>query len=294
LDPIKTRIDLVLGIVLVVTSASAIVEALLLRFFARRQFDWRSAGASIALLLLNSLMAIIPIAIVMPGGIWLHERHMQDLASLGGWAYVLLFFGLEFTYYWWHRLSHRCRWFWATHAVHHSANDLNITVGFRAGITGRIMGTYVIYTPLAFLGFAPDAVLSALALSIAITFWTHAEWIPRLGIFEGVLNTASAHRVHHASNAEYLDSNFGLTLVIFDRLFGTYRPERSDIKIRYGLVKPLLSNNPFEIAFHQFVPLFRDLRRARSAREVIGYLFAPPEWRPRRDGSVGQPDSETR
>jgi sterol desaturase/sphingolipid hydroxylase (fatty acid hydroxylase superfamily) len=175
--------------------------------------------------------------------------------------------------------------------VHHSPNDFNLSAAYRLGWTSRIMATYVIFAPLACLGFQPHTIFAAYSLNLAYQFWIHTDWIPRLGFLEGILNTPAAHRVHHAANLEYLDSNFGGVLMIFDRLFGTYRAERDDVTIRYGLVKPLLSNNPFKIAFHQYWPWFSDLRSARSLSEVIGYTFGPPGWRP--DG-LGQTTEDLR
>jgi hypothetical protein len=86
--------------------------------------------------------------------------------------------------------------------------------------------------------------------------------------------------VHHASNLEYLDGNYGGVLIVFDRLFGTYIPERADIPCRYGLVNPVTSYNLFEIEFMHWRALFRDLASARSVRAFVGYLVKPPGWKP--------------
>ncbi|MCB2071357.1 MAG: sterol desaturase family protein, partial [Ottowia sp.] len=110
--------------------------------------------------------------------------------------------------------------------------------------------------------------------------WIPATWIPRLGPLEWVLNTPSAHRLHHAANLEYLDGNYGGVLIVFDRLFGTYIPERADLKPRYGLVKPLTGYNLLTVEFGQWRDLWRDLRGARSVGEALGYLWRPPGWRP--------------
>jgi sterol desaturase/sphingolipid hydroxylase (fatty acid hydroxylase superfamily) len=270
----------------IVMLASSVVEALVLRFVAKRDYDWRSSLASFGLLLGRSFTDFIPIAIAMPGAYWLYEHRILEPEKLGLWSFVLLFFSLELVYYWWHRVSHRSRWFWSHHAVHHSPNNFNLAAAYRLGWTSRLMSTYVIFSPLALLGFEPPVIFAAYSLNLAYQFWVHAEWIPKLGFLEGVFNTASAHRVHHAANLEYLDSNYGGVLVIFDRLFGTYRAERDDVVIRYGLVKPLQSYNPLKIAFHQFGPIFKDLATARSPREVAGYLFGPPGWRPKGQGET--------
>ncbi|HTE40172.1 MAG TPA: sterol desaturase family protein [Steroidobacteraceae bacterium] len=263
--------------------AMAVMEALALKFIAKRGYDWRASLATLGVLVGRILTEGIPIALAMPGAFWLYAHRGFEPEQYGAWSYLILFFGLEFVYYWWHRTSHRSRWFWVNHAVHHSPNELNLSAAIRVGWTARLMATYVLFLPLVWIGFSPQVVFAAYGLNLAYQFWIHTEWIPRLGWLEGILNTPAAHRVHHASNLEYLDSNYGGVLVIFDRLFGTYRVELDSISIRYGLVTPLHSYHPIKIALHQCLPLLRDVWTARSPREVMGYVFGPPGWKP--DGS---------
>jgi sterol desaturase/sphingolipid hydroxylase (fatty acid hydroxylase superfamily) len=276
-----------LGFIGILMLLASLVEALVLHFVLKRAYDWRAAGASLLLLPFGRILAeVVPIAAAMPGAYWLYQHRLLDPQQHGGWYYLLLFVALEFTYYWWHRLSHRCRWFWLHHAVHHSPNQFNLAVAYRLGITGKLMGGFFIFTPMAWLGFEPTLIFIAYYVNLSYQFWIHAEWVPRLGPLEGILNTASAHRVHHAANVEYLDANYGGMLVIFDRLFGTYCAEREDVAIRYGLVHPLQTYNPVKIALHQFGPLLQDLRGARNWREATGFLFGPPGWRPDGQGST--------
>jgi sterol desaturase/sphingolipid hydroxylase (fatty acid hydroxylase superfamily) len=121
-------------------------------------------------------------------------------------------------------------------------------------------------------------VFAMLQLNLLYQFWIHATWIPKLGWLEYVLNTPSAHRVHHAANLDYLDANYGGVLIVFDRLFGTYRAERDDLPCRYGLVTPVTTYNPLRIEFEPWRQLGRDLLRARSLRAVAGALLLPPGW----------------
>ncbi len=266
--------------------AASFIEALVLRL-RTGHYNWRASLASLSLLFIGRLTGdLIPIAVAMPGAYWLYDHRLFTPEDHGGWYFLWLFLGVELCYYVWHRLSHRSRWFWLHHAVHHSPNEFNLAAAYRLGLTGKLMAGFLIFTPLAWLGFDPSTIFIAYYLNLAYQFWIHAEWIPRLGPLEGVLNTASAHRVHHAANVEYLDANYGGVLLIFDRLFGTYQPERDDIAMRYGLVHPLQSNNPFRIAFHQFGPLLRDLRSARNTREALGFAFGPPGWRPDGQGET--------
>jgi len=143
--------------------------------------------------------------------------------------------------------------------------------------------------PMIWLGFPPQAVFAALALNLLYQFWLHTEWVPKLGWLEYVLNTPSHHRVHHASNAGYIDTNYGGVLIVFDRLFGTFAAERHDLPCRYGLATPLISHNPIRIAFHEWLKIINDLRGARSPREAFGYLFGPPGWRPDRSSATFSP-----
>lgn len=247
-------------------------------------YDWKALAASVADLIGRRLLAFLPISLASPVFALAYEYRFFTIALDGMGPVLLLFVGLEFLYYWYHRTSHTVRWFWATHAVHHSPESLNLSAAYRLGWTGRVTGATLFFTPLSLLGFAPEMVLTAFALNLLYQFWLHATWIPKLGWLEYVFNTPSHHRVHHARNPEYLDANYGGVLIVFDRLFGTFVEERRELACDYGLVTPLKSYNPFVIAFHGWVALARDLWTARSPREVAGYLFAPPGWRPDGNG----------
>lgn len=277
------RFKLALVVVSGVAVAASLIEAVVLRRLGR-PYDWREAAASLVVAFGREFMNLVPLAIALPGGFWLYEHRVWTAPLESVWGWVLLFIGVEFFYYWFHRGAHRIRWFWATHAVHHSSNSLNFSSAYRLGWTGRISGLLVFFLPLAWLGFEPRAIAAAFTINLLYQFWIHADWIPKLGPLEGILNTPSAHRVHHAANLEYLDANYGGIFMVFDRLFGTYVPERAEAPPRYGLVVPLRSYNPLRIAFFLWVDIVRDLRRARSLRDVAGYLFGPPGWAPDGNG----------
>jgi sterol desaturase/sphingolipid hydroxylase (fatty acid hydroxylase superfamily) len=262
--------------------ALATAEALILRFVLRRPYNWRSWAASVTDATVRDYLVNAFLAISLAGPlIDLAWRHRLTTVPLNGLAtFAVLFVGQELSYYWFHRAAHRVRWFWATHAVHHSPNEFNLGVSYRFGWTGKLAGNALFYVPMIWLGFAPQAVFATLSINLLYQFWLHTEWVPKLGWLEYVLNTPSHHRVHHASNAEYIDANYGGVLIVFDRLFGTFVAERDDLPCRYGLTTPLTTNNPIKIAFHEWLNIARDLRKARSWREVAGTLFGPPAWRP--------------
>ena len=270
--------------------AFALIEAFVL---ARRgRYDWRAFGVSSFDLVGRIVIGIVlPLSLVAPLVGWAIRHRVATIPLDGFTAFLVLFVGQEFCYYWYHRAAHRVRWFWGNHAVHHSPNELNLSAAFRIGVLGKLTGTTVFFVPLVWLGFDVSTVFAVLSLNLLYQFWIHATWIPKLGWLEYVLNTPSAHRVHHAANLEYLDANYGGVLIVFDRLFGTYIGERDDVPCRYGLVQPMTSYNLLWVEGAQWVGLARDLAKARSLRAVVGHLLMPPGWSP--DGA-GETTEELR
>ncbi len=241
-----------------------VVEVILIQFNHNFNFSWQESFASLAVAIghriTNTVFAVIPLGVY--SYVWEHRLWTISLDHL--WTIFVLFVGVEFFYYWYHRFAHEIRWLWATHAVHHSANYFNLSASFRLGWTAWLSGNYLFFVPLCWLGFAPSAIALTLAINLLYQFWIHTELIPKLGWFEWVFNTPSHHRVHHASNPEYIDRNYGGMLIIFDRLFGTFATENSNSPLVYGLTHPLQSYNPFKIAFHEWNQLFQELKHAKT------------------------------
>jgi sterol desaturase/sphingolipid hydroxylase (fatty acid hydroxylase superfamily) len=275
-----TQIVWIQIIVTIAILCIALAEALVLQYRKPGSFDWSEAWLSLADMAGRRLLGVLPVGIAAPVFEWVWTHRLFTIQLNGFAAFLLLFLGLEFFYYWYHRASHRVRFFWATHAVHHSPNQLTLSTSFRLGWTNKLTGITLFYTPLVYFGFEPKIVLTALSLNLLYQFWLHTTLIPKLGWLEWVLNTPSAHRVHHASNLDYLDANYGGVLIIFDRLFGTYRPERPEEPCVYGLVKPLRTRNVFTMEFFQWVALYRDIREATSLGSAFAYLIKPPGWSP--------------
>ncbi len=271
--------------VLPVVLTAALAEGVWLSRTRPEGFDWTAWACSLGDLAgrLVVLFAVYALGRPLLAFVWqfrLFEFKPDSVATI-----VLLFISLEFFYYWYHRGAHTLRWFWLNHSVHHSPNQLALSAAYRLGWFGKIIGNMIFFTPLVFMGFEPRIVLTALSLNLLYQFWIHTTWIPRLGWLEYVLNTPSAHRVHHARNVEYLDANFGGVLIVFDRLFGTYVAERDDVPCDYGVISPHVSSrNPFVVNFSPWIGLVKDLASARSPREVWMFLFAPPGWRPDGNG----------
>lgn len=268
---------------------ASLVEALML--IARDgllRYDWKASAVSVVDFLVREypLRWLLPLAFWgdLAHWFWRHRLWTLPMNHWSGW--LACFIGQEFCYYWFHRTAHRMRWFWCTHAVHHSPNELNLSAAYRLGWTGRLTGSTAFFAVAPLFGLPPEVVFMLLSLNLLYQFWLHVTWIPRLGPLEWVFNTPSAHRVHHASNIEYLDGNYGGVLIVFDRLFGTYIAERKSVPCRFGLVEPTTSHRLLTVEFEHWAALWRDLRSAGSWREIGAYLIAPPGWRPDGEGQT--------
>ena len=274
--PASTHLPPLLGAIAPLLWLAVIAEALLRRYVFRRATDLRGVAASLGDALVRRGADLVGLAIAAPLPAWAYAHRLATLPMTSARDWLALYLLVEFAYYWHHRLTHRVRWFWATHSVHHSSNEMMLASAVRLGWTGRLGGAIAFFSPLAWLGFPPQAVFGIVAAGLFYQFWIHADWLPRLGPLEWILNTPTHHRVHHASNPEYLDCNYGSSLIVFDRLFGTFVALRPDVEIRYGLTKPVLSNNPIRIAFAEWMAMGRAFAAARGARARLKVLFGPP------------------
>jgi sterol desaturase/sphingolipid hydroxylase (fatty acid hydroxylase superfamily) len=198
--------------------------------------------------------------------------------SFHNWpSLIALFLLTDLAFYVEHRCSHRIRLMWASHSVHHSTERMTAAAAFRLSWTPILSGIVLFYLPIVWIGFDPVWVFGMASAGLTYQFFIHTELVPRIGWLEWILNTPSTHRVHHASNAEYVDKNFGGVLLIWDHLFGTYQAEQPDIKIRYGLIHPRSSDvNPFVIAYEDFLRLIKETWNAPNWSVRLRGLFGPP------------------
>ncbi len=201
------------------------------------------------------------------------------------WSLLGALLVTDIVHYWTHRWEHEVRCLWAIHSVHHSSYVYNISTAFRILFLRAPLDAMYYLVPVL-LGFHPMLVLLSVLMLAIYQIWLHTELVGRLDILEYVLNTPSHHRVHHGANPKYLDRNYSGMLIIWDKLFGTFQTEEE--RPVYGLTTPLNTSNPLQVHFHECMALVRDLRQAHSWREVAGYLFRPPGWRPDRVTPQGQ------
>jgi sterol desaturase/sphingolipid hydroxylase (fatty acid hydroxylase superfamily) len=282
-------IGTITAIMMVVVLAASIIEAVVLhrKFKGTAQaFQWHEFWISLADLAGRKLLALLPLTLATPVFNFAWQHRIYTVETNTALTIFLLFIGQEFCYYWYHRVAHTVRFFWANHAVHHSPNQLTLSSAYRLGWLTKLTGSGLFFTPLSWLGVKPEVVLAVVSINLLYQFWLHATWIPKLGWLEYVFNTPSAHRVHHASNERYLDANFGGVLIVFDRLFGTYVAERADDPCRYGLTTPVTSHNPLVVELEHWASLAKDMLHAKSVRHALGFLLRPPGWMPNGEGQT--------
>jgi sterol desaturase/sphingolipid hydroxylase (fatty acid hydroxylase superfamily) len=238
--------------------------------------DARETLASVAVAIGNVITKTATSGISAVPFFLVYQHRVADIPLDTAWSWLALFVGVEFFYYWFHLASHRVRWLWATHAVHHSATRFNLSAALRLGWTGQLTGGFLFFLPLAWIGFHPLAIAFMLALGLLYQFFLHTALPVDLGPLELLLNTPRHHRVHHACNESCLDVNYGSVLIIFDRLFGTFAEAPRGETLRFGVKGRMPSNNPFVIVLGEWRHLFADTWRASGLRRKLAILLGPP------------------
>ncbi|MBL6841047.1 sterol desaturase family protein [Pelagibacterales bacterium] len=242
-------------------------------------YSLKDSLAGYGLLVGNILINFLTKGSVLFFYIYLYQFKLVAINDLLSpvYVWVLTFITIDFIFYWYHRCSHRVRFLWAVHMNHHSSEEMNFSVSLRQAWFGPLTKIpFFMFMPL--LGF--DPIITA-AAGIILTLWGvlgHTQWINRLGPLEYIFVTPSAHRVHHGSNEEYLDKNYGNFLIIWDRLFGTFADEKS--KVVYGIVDNVKTFNPLKITFQFWITMYQDYKNAKSLKDKILCFVGRPEWKP--------------
>ncbi len=254
-----------------------IVEVIYAIKAQRELYEVKDAATSISLGLGNLFIGIATKTFILVFFSWIYEHKLFTIPWLAWWAWILIFFADDFSYYWFHRVSHNVRWFWASHVVHHSSEKYNLAAALRQTWTGNLTGSFMFWSWMPLVGFHPGMIMLMQSVSLLYQFWIHTEAVYKLPRwFEFIFNTPSHHRVHHGSDIEYLDKNHAGILIIWDRIFGSFQPEIR--KPKYGLTRNVNTFNPVKIAFFEWMNLARDLKKSDSVLTGVKYFIKPPGW----------------
>lgn len=243
-------------------------------------YETKDAAASLSMgvgnLISGLLMGFISASFLF--FVWKHRIFDWGVSV---WAIAAAVVAQDFLYYWKHRWYHEIRWFWSAHVVHHSSEHYNLTTALRQPWNNHITGQILLTAPLIFLGMHPAIYAFVGSLNLVYQYWIHTEAINKMPKwYEAVMNTPSHHRVHHATNPRYLDSNYAGIFIIWDKMFGTFVPEMPDKEeIKYGVVKPIETYNPLKIAFAEMISIFRDVsQKGLTLKQRFLYAFAAPGY----------------
>lgn len=256
---------------------TVIIEVILTVKVKMEDYEFKDAATSIAMGLGNVFLGLISKSLVFVVFLFFYEYRFFTL-PFAWWSWILILFAEDFCYYWFHRISHENRLFWASHVVHHSSQKYNLSTALRQTWSGSFY-SFIFWIPLILIGFHPMMVLTQISISLLYQYWIHTELIHKMPKwFEAIFNTPSHHRVHHATNPQYLDRNHAGIFIIWDRLFGTFEPEVE--KPVYGLVKNIETYNPIKVAFNEWFQLFRDVFTTNTSfKNRINYFLKPPGWK---------------
>jgi len=257
------------------------VTFILLEYFIARKkkldyFHLENSFANISIGIAERLLDVFTTGIFFFVYDFLHRHFAIFKISPSILLWVLLLICTDFVWYWYHRLAHEINLFWAVHVVHHQSDDFNYTVSARITVFQAIVRTGF-WSILPILGFPPAMITSMLLVHGLYPFFIHTRLIGNLGILEYILVTPSHHRVHHASNEEYLDKNYGDVFIIWDKLFGTFKKEEPGKAIAYGLTKPLNSYSFLWQHFHFIIEIYIAVRKADSWKEKLKIIFGKPD-----------------
>jgi len=236
--------------------------------------------AAISLGLISRLPPLLNLGI--QGMVWTYvanNLNMNLMPKESWFTWVMAFLFYDLCYYWMHRMSHEIKVLWASHVVHHQGEEFNLSTALRQTSSGWLW-KWMFYIPMFMVGVPGEVFFTVAAINLLYQFWVHTEHIRSLGPLELIFITPSNHRIHHAQNPEYIDANYGGVFIIWDRIFGTYIPERDDLKPIYGTVKPLKSWNPIWANLEIYHQMIRDTIHTKTLKNKIKVWFSNTRWRP--------------
>lgn len=276
----EENIELVLLAIFVFSMGLAIIE-FFYELYKKKITKWRlgEMWASFSVFIVAQFFEKIG-TVVFAGTFFVVAEFIPWQIPVNIWTTFLCILLIDFLYYWEHVIEHKVRILWTYHSIHHSSPIYNYTTALRVSFIDSFI-TWIFYLPAILVGFHPYVVLLTFFLILSYQFWLHTEIIGKLGWFEKIFMTPSQHRVHHGNDKMYLDKNFGALLSIWDRIFGTFQEEKHTPT--YGLTKQIRTINPMKVHSHEFIGIYRDLKKAQNFNEVWNYLLKGPGWKPKRE-----------
>jgi sterol desaturase/sphingolipid hydroxylase (fatty acid hydroxylase superfamily) len=255
--------------------AMIFVEILISNWQQKNYYKTQDTLCTIGLLAGNIIVAFSIKGLILALHFYLYQYKIFELSGmLPLWLFwILTFVVIDLVFYIYHRMSHRIRFLWAIHLSHHSSEEMNFAVSFRQAWFGPV-SKIPFFMLLPMLGFDPTIIAAAGVISTLWGIVGHTQIIGKLGFIEWFFNTPSHHRVHHGSNKQYIDKNYGNLLIIWDRMFGTFEPEEEPVK--FGLVNNVNTYNPAKITFMAWSSMIDDIKKKKNLSEMLSTIMEPP------------------
>ncbi|MFN8395337.1 MAG: sterol desaturase family protein [Bacteroidia bacterium] len=236
----------------------------------RDLYERRDTWANLALGVFGLVMGLTAKMVTFAIFCWFHQFAIRESPATV-WEWIFCFCVSDFVAYWFHRLGHECAAFWAVHSAHHTSTKFNLSTGVRLAFHHPYR--FIFWIPMTFF-FSPDLMVAVESVSFIYQFFLHTEVVGKLGPLEWVLNTPSHHRVHHASNPQYLDKNYAGSLIIWDRMFGTFVEEQE--RPVYGVTEKFESHNPVRILMYGPARLWGKMKAAGTVWRAVRVMFGRP------------------
>ena len=262
-----------------VTLVLMIVEIFITNRYNREYYKIKDTKENFFLGLMYILVDVISkgAGLLLLGVCYTYSVHIAPKPA-NVWLYwVSLVIVLDFVYWFMHMADHKVRFLWAGHIHHHSSKEFNLSVGLRSAVFEPVE-KFVFFAPLALIGYQPMDIILIYILAQGWGTFVHTRTIHKLGFMEWVFTTPSHHRVHHGRNVKYLDKNYGMFLIIWDKIFGTFEPEDPQEPVQFGIVKNIQYKNYADIIFNEYNAIYRDARRNLPLKNKLKYIFGPPGY----------------
>jgi sterol desaturase/sphingolipid hydroxylase (fatty acid hydroxylase superfamily) len=158
--------------------------------------------------------------------------------------FILTVFLITFIHYFYHRALHHPA-LWELHKLHHSADEMNIFTASREHPLVVAVYVILISVPSAIFGIRPEVIFVYKSLEGFYNLFLHSKVDLFPKFTKSFMISTADHHIHHSTNPAHHNTNFGMVLNIWDKIFSTYFPADKNKKINFGIEDPNYNKNLF-------------------------------------------------
>ncbi|NKB99609.1 MAG: sterol desaturase family protein [Pseudomonadales bacterium] len=214
--------------------------------------------------------------------ITLFQKHAPFQTTLTWYWFIYAYIVWEFGHFIYHFTTHKVRVLWCLHSTHHAPEEMNLSVNYAHFFLEAPYADLIRTSVCILMGVQVELLLIVMFIDGTYGAFIHVgeNMIrdARFGFLKKLMLTPSHHRVHHARNPLYIDTNFCNLLNVWDRVFRTYQEEQTEVRVEYGISRKVDSGSFFDVYFGEFVFLAQDIFMAPRIRDKLLYVVMPPGW----------------